>query len=72
MLQPLCAVYSKSIESVFSTALEKGHLKIIRLLEELQVKEVDEKKWVKQGFNQNMFMNVNTYENLRQLNGTSE
>jgi len=71
VLQPLCAVYSKSIESVFNTALEKGHLKIIRLLEELRVKEVDEEIWLKQGFKKNMFLNINTYENLRQLNETT-
>ena len=61
-LHPLCGIYRKGCLDVLEENLRQGRLKITRLLEEVHSRIVD----VPAPF-QNQFININTPDDLRQL-----
>lgn len=63
-LQPLSAVYHRDLLSDVERALEKGESSIHRLLERVNTRIIEEDQLIAHGFNPEMFLNVNTPEDL--------
>lgn len=58
-LQPLAAVYSRLCLPVFTSCLEKGKLKLVRIFEELDARVLKENELTRFGKAEEIFFNVN-------------
>lgn len=63
-LQPLCAVYHRGSLSEIEHALMRHESSIHRLLEQLNTRIIEEEQLIANGFSPEMFLNVNTPEDL--------
>ena len=63
-LQPLCGMYSRSFLAEIDRALKDRQLSIHRLLEQVKTRIIEENEFVNGGFVPEMFLNVNTPEDL--------
>jgi len=59
-LQPLCAVYSRSLAERFGECIASGRLKIVDALEAVPVREIGPAEIAAVDANENLFLNVNT------------
>lgn len=66
-LEPLHAVYAKSCLPAIKDLLMRGELKIIDLYKELKVLVIPEKRIKELAPNTNMFINVNTKEDIKKI-----
>ncbi len=63
--QPLCAVYRKAFADLAETALRNGRNKIDPLFRDVPVRVVTEDELERGGFDEDLFRNLNTPEDLR-------
>lgn len=63
-LQPLCAVYRRTLRSVCRERLQAGDLSILHLLAGVETRIMEEGELRSHGFTPEMFLNVNTPEDL--------
>ena len=63
-LQPLCAVYHRDLLPEINAALSIQRSSIHRLLEQLSTRIIEEDELIANGFASEMFLNVNTPEDL--------
>jgi molybdopterin-guanine dinucleotide biosynthesis protein A len=63
--QPLCAVYRRSFADLAEKALHDGRNKIGALLEQVEVRCIEEKYLERSGFSVDIFRNLNTPEELQ-------
>ena len=63
-LQPLCAVYHRDLLPEIDAALSIQRTSIHRLLERLSTRIIEEDELIANGFSSEMFLNVNTPEDL--------
>jgi len=63
-LQPLCAVYRRDVLPEIEGALTLKESSIHRLLERLSTRIIEEEQLIAAGFSPEMFLNVNTPEDL--------
>ena len=64
-LQPLCAIYHRDVLPEVDAALGKEQSSIRRLLERLSTRIIEEDELIANGFAPEMFLNVNTPEDLK-------
>ena len=65
--EPLLALYSRRCLAPIATALEKGERKVTSFYRKVRVRELPEKEWRKVDPEGLSFKNVNTPENLEEL-----
>ena len=65
--QPLCAVYRRPFAAKAEKALRAGQYKIDAIFPEVRVHAIDEEELARAGFPEQMFVNVNTPEDLRMV-----
>ncbi|HET9743980.1 MAG TPA: molybdenum cofactor guanylyltransferase [Terriglobales bacterium] len=63
-LQPLCAVYRRTLRPVCRERLQAGDLSILRLLAGVETRIMEEDELRSHGFTPEMFLNVNTPQDL--------
>jgi len=63
--QPLCAVYRKEFAMLAERALQGDDYKIDRLFKQTETRVVNEAELEKWGYNSQIFMNLNTPDDLR-------
>jgi len=63
--QPLCAVYRRAFADTAEVALRAGNYKIDALFAGVSLRVVDEKELAAEGLSEQLFVNVNTPEDLR-------
>jgi molybdopterin-guanine dinucleotide biosynthesis protein A len=63
--QPLCAVYRRAFAALAEEALRAGKFKIDALFSKVAVRVIEEDQLARAGFSERMFLNVNTPEDLR-------
>jgi molybdenum cofactor guanylyltransferase len=63
--QPLCAVYRREFVSAAETALRAGKNKIDPLFAQLTTRIIDREEFVRAGFSEEMFHNLNTPNDLK-------
>jgi len=63
-LQPLCAIYRRDLLPQIDEALAQRESSIHRLLERLSTRIIEEDQLIANGFSPEMFLNVNTPEDL--------
>ncbi len=68
--EPLLAIYSRRCLAPIAAALEKGERKVTSFYRKVKVKELPEKEWRKVDPEGLSFKNVNTPENLEELQWT--
>jgi molybdenum cofactor guanylyltransferase len=66
-VEPLLALYSRRCLPSIATALEKGERKVTSFYRKVKVRELAEEKWRKVDTEGLSFKNVNTPENLEEL-----
>jgi molybdopterin-guanine dinucleotide biosynthesis protein A len=66
-IEPLCSLYSRSCLPIIEASLSAGRLKIADFFERVTVSYVDEQELSKAGLRRNIFSNINTREEFRQL-----
>jgi molybdenum cofactor guanylyltransferase len=64
-LQPLCAVYRKEFAMLAERALRTDDYKIDRLFKQIETRIVNESELGKWGYSPQVFMNLNTPDDLR-------
>jgi molybdenum cofactor guanylyltransferase len=64
--QPLCAVYRQPFLELAERALRQNQNRIDALFRATEVRVLEEKEFVKQGFSPGIFRNLNTPEELRE------
>jgi len=65
--QPLCAVYRREFASAAEESLRAGENKIDALFARVSTRVIEEKELVRAGFSAEIFRNVNTPEDLKQV-----
>lgn len=66
-LQPLCAVYNRSLAGIVDESLTKGDLKVTRLFHRAPTRIIGEHEIRAAGFDSAIFTNVNTPEEYESL-----
>lgn len=66
-LQPLCAIYRLQVRTAAEEALKRGDYKISHLFEVVPMREISLREIEAAGFSADLFRNVNTSEEYREL-----
>jgi len=66
-LQPLCAIYRPHVRVAAEEALQRGAYKIGRMFEAVSTREISPREIEAAGFSADLFRNVNTSEDYREL-----
>jgi molybdenum cofactor guanylyltransferase len=72
LLQPLCGVYRKNFGEIARRSLESGENKIDRLFANIPKRIIEEEQLTKAGFSSEMFRNLNTPEEWKEVSSDGQ